>query len=78
MQPDKSRKKIEAMFDEIAPSYDRLNHLFTARSDIIWRRKIVSELQKKEIKFSNIVDLASGTGDLTLELLKLNPEKSLQ
>ncbi|MBK8982391.1 MAG: ubiquinone/menaquinone biosynthesis methyltransferase [Ignavibacteria bacterium] len=75
MQPDKSRKKIEAMFDEIAPSYDRLNHLFTARSDIIWRRKIVSELKKKEIKFSNIVDLASGTGDLTLELLKLDPEK---
>ena len=75
MQPDKSRKKIEAMFDEIAPSYDRLNHLFTARSDIIWRSKIVSELKKKEIKFSNIVDLASGTGDLTLELLKLNPEK---
>jgi len=75
MQPDKSRKKIEAMFDEIAPSYDRLNHLFTARSDIIWRRKIVSELQKKEIKFSSIVDLASGTGDLTLELLKLDPVK---
>ncbi|HAY32663.1 MAG TPA: ubiquinone/menaquinone biosynthesis methyltransferase [Ignavibacteria bacterium] len=75
MQPDKSRKKIEMMFDEIAPSYDRLNHLFTARRDIVWRRKIVNELKKKDNRFYNIVDLASGTGDLTLELLKLDPDK---
>ncbi|MBS1518935.1 MAG: ubiquinone/menaquinone biosynthesis methyltransferase [Bacteroidetes bacterium] len=75
MQPDKSREKIEEMFDSIAPTYDRLNHLFTMRSDIVWRRKIVRNLEKKNMKFVNIVDLASGTGDLTMELLKLSPEK---
>lgn len=75
MQPDKSRKKIEEMFDEIAPTYDKLNHLFTARSDIIWRRKIVKYLISTGRNFYNIVDLASGTGDLTIELLKLEPKK---
>lgn len=75
MQPDKSRKKIEEMFDEIAPTYDKLNHLFTARSDILWRRKIVKYLKSTGRNFYNIVDLASGTGDLTIELLKLEPEK---
>lgn len=74
MQPDKSRKKIENMFDEIAPTYDKLNHLFTARSDIIWRRKIIRNLKESGLNFNRIVDLASGTGDLTIELLKLNPE----
>ncbi|MFZ1322866.1 MAG: bifunctional demethylmenaquinone methyltransferase/2-methoxy-6-polyprenyl-1,4-benzoquinol methylase UbiE [Ignavibacteria bacterium] len=75
MQPDKSRKNIEEMFDEIAPTYDKLNHLFTARSDIIWRRKIVKYLRSTGKNFYKIVDLASGTGDLTIELLKLDPEK---
>lgn len=75
MQPDKSRKKIEEMFDEIAPTYDKLNHLFTARSDILWRRKIVKYLKSSGRKFYKIVDLATGTGDLTIELLKLDPEK---
>lgn len=75
MQPDKSRKKIEEMFDEIAPTYDKLNHLFTARSDIIWRRKIVKYLISTGRNFYNIVDLATGTGDLTIELLKLEPKK---
>ena len=75
MQPDKSRKKIEEMFDEIAPTYDKLNHLFTARSDIIWRRKIVKYLISTGRNFYNIADLATGTGDLTIELLKLEPKK---
>jgi len=74
-QPDKSRKKIEAMFDEIAPTYDKLNHLFTARRDVIWRKKIIKTLKDSGLKFRNIIDLASGTGDLTIELLKLDPQK---
>ncbi|MEP7147006.1 MAG: ubiquinone/menaquinone biosynthesis methyltransferase, partial [bacterium] len=72
---NKSRKKIESMFDEIAPSYDRLNHLFTLNIDRRWRRKIVTDLSERDVLPKIILDLASGTGDLTAELLKLNPDK---
>ncbi|MEO8211243.1 MAG: class I SAM-dependent methyltransferase, partial [bacterium] len=72
---DKSKKLIEKMFDEIAPSYDRLNHLFTLNSDIRWRKEIVKHIATKKFEVENILDLASGTGDLTKELLDLNAKK---
>ena len=67
---DKSKEKIESMFDEIAPSYDRLNHLFTLNIDIRWRKEIVEYSIDKNYISKVILDLASGTGDLTKELLK--------
>ena len=73
--PDKSPEKISAMFDEIAPSYDKLNHAFTLNLDQKWRRNIVTEIQKRKIDCSKILDLATGTGDLALELTALNPEE---
>lgn len=63
------------MFDEIAGKYDFLNHLFTMKMDLRWRRKIVKEIQKKNLPKNYIIDLATGTGDLSLELLKLDPMK---
>jgi demethylmenaquinone methyltransferase/2-methoxy-6-polyprenyl-1,4-benzoquinol methylase len=73
MKPDKSKDKIESMFDEIAPTYDKLNHLFTLNIDLKWRKEIVKYLFEKKCKCEFILDLASGTGDLTKELLRLNP-----
>lgn len=71
--PDKSKEKIESMFDEIAPAYDKLNHLFTLNIDVRWRKQIVKHISVNNIKSENILDLASGTGDLSKELIKLNP-----
>ncbi|MBX7046151.1 MAG: ubiquinone/menaquinone biosynthesis methyltransferase [Ignavibacteria bacterium] len=72
---DKSRKKIQGMFDEIAGRYDFLNHLFTMKMDLRWRREIVKEIERNNYPKDLIIDLATGTGDLSLELLKLKPEK---
>lgn len=72
--PDKSPEKISAMFDEIAPTYDRLNHVFTLNLDKTWRSRIVSEIVSREFGKARILDLATGTGDLALELVKLNPD----
>jgi demethylmenaquinone methyltransferase/2-methoxy-6-polyprenyl-1,4-benzoquinol methylase len=63
------------MFDEIAGKYDFLNHLFTMKMDLRWRREIVKEIERKNLPKDYIIDLATGTGDLSLELLKLNPVK---
>lgn len=75
MKLDKSREKISKMFDEIAPKYDFLNHLFTMNQDKKWRKEIIKYLGTLNHKFENVLDIASGTGDLTLELLNLNPKK---
>jgi len=71
----KSKETIESMFDEIAPSYDKLNHLFTLNIDIKWRKEIIKYLSKKKFHPYHILDLASGTGDLTKQLLNLNPQR---
>ncbi len=72
---NKSKDKIESMFDEIAPTYDRLNHLFTLNIDRKWRKEIVKHLFQKKTCPKIILDVASGTGDLTVELLELNPDQ---
>ena len=62
-------EKVEAvreMFYAIAPRYDFVNRLMTFRLDTRWRKKTVSALNLP--KGSRVLDLASGTGDLCIEL----------
>lgn len=75
MKLDKSSRQISKMFDDIAPRYDFLNHLFTMNQDKRWRKEIIRYLKTKGRIYGNVLDIASGTGDLTLELLNLNPKK---
>jgi demethylmenaquinone methyltransferase/2-methoxy-6-polyprenyl-1,4-benzoquinol methylase len=57
---------VEAMFDRIAPRYDRLNRVMTFRLDVGWRRKAVAAL---ELRLGSVVaDIACGTGDLCRDL----------
>lgn len=71
---NKNIKNIGEMFDDIAPKYDFLNHFFTANLDKRWRKKITKTIEKEQFNKMNVLDLASGTGDMTIELLKLNPD----
>ena len=71
--PDK--KKVEQMFDEIAGSYDLLNHLLSFNIDKLWRRKAVHALRPHAPEL--LLDVATGTGDFALEALRLNPRKVL-
>ena len=38
------KDQIQNMFDGIAPSYDKLNHMMSLGVDRMWRRKAVKEL----------------------------------
>ena len=75
MKLDKSRENISNMFDDIADRYDFLNHFFTANLDKSWRRKIVNFIASNNIRSEVLLDLASGTGDMAIELMKLKPAK---
>jgi demethylmenaquinone methyltransferase / 2-methoxy-6-polyprenyl-1,4-benzoquinol methylase len=64
-------EKIQSMFNAIAPTYDLLNHLLSFGMDILWRKKAISLLEEK--RGGAILDIASGSGDLSIDALALNP-----
>ncbi len=59
------------MFDEISPSYDRLNHILSLGIDFYWRKKVVDFLPKKEGLY--LLDAATGTGDQLITILENSP-----
>lgn len=61
------------MFNKIAPKYDFLNHMLSFGADFFWRKEFVKTIPCK--KYNVIVDLASGTGDLLVQLKSLSAEK---
>lgn len=66
--PGKDRA-VRAMFAEIAPSYDRLNHLLSLNIDRRWRRFTIGKLRDVLARPNALaLDLCCGTADLTLEL----------
>jgi demethylmenaquinone methyltransferase/2-methoxy-6-polyprenyl-1,4-benzoquinol methylase len=57
---------VRQMFDAIAPRYDLVNRIMTFRLDVRWRRTAVTTLALPA--GSTVLDLASGTGDLCVDL----------
>jgi len=74
-QAEGSKKtQVEKMFDNIAPYYDFLNRLLTLRIDVLWRRKAIGMIHNKQAE--TILDVATGTADLTVEINRqLNPKQ---
>lgn len=65
--------QVEQMFDTVAHSYDLLNHRLSFWIDKYWRNYLVRKLSKTKPK--NILDVATGTGDLAiLEAKRLCPQ----
>ena len=59
-------RAVRTMFDTIAPRYDLVNRIMTFRLDTRWRRRAVRTLALPA--GSTVIDLASGTGDLCIDL----------
>lgn len=68
--------QIEQMFDEIAPQYDTLNHTMSMNLDKRWRNIGLKALA--DLKPQQILDVATGTGDLAIEAYRvLRPQRIL-
>jgi demethylmenaquinone methyltransferase/2-methoxy-6-polyprenyl-1,4-benzoquinol methylase len=63
---DEKKRAVREMFDAIAPRYDLVNRVMTFRLDVRWRRRTVRDLGLPP--GSVVLDLASGTGDLCIDL----------
>lgn len=71
---EKSKKQqVEEMFDSISGRYDFLNHFLSLGIDKLWRKKAVNQLKDDHPKM--MLDVATGTADLAIECLRLNPDK---
>ncbi|MCX6230485.1 MAG: bifunctional demethylmenaquinone methyltransferase/2-methoxy-6-polyprenyl-1,4-benzoquinol methylase UbiE [Bacteroidetes bacterium] len=62
---------VENMFNNIAQRYDFLNHFLSLNIDYLWRKKVIALLKPYQPK--HILDVASGTADLAIQAISLNP-----
>lgn len=69
--PNAPADSVGAMFDRIAPTYDRLNHLLSLGRDFSWRRRAAQAVPDRE--GLKVADLATGTGDLLITLFQERP-----
>ena len=68
------REQVEEMFDNIAPTYDKLNHRLSLNIDKLWRKYAIKRLLSAKPK--SLLDIATGTGDFAIQAAKfLQPEK---
>lgn len=63
---DNTKQNIGHLFNRIAGTYDRLNHLLSLNTDRRWRRRAVRRLTPCE----KVLDVASGTADLAIEMVR--------
>ena len=69
-------KLVEEMFDNIAPTYDTLNHRLSWDIDKGWRKKAIRQLLPFQPKA--ILDIATGTGDFAiLSVKELRPQRMI-
>ncbi|MDB5227669.1 MAG: bifunctional demethylmenaquinone methyltransferase/2-methoxy-6-polyprenyl,4-benzoquinol methylase [Bacteroidota bacterium] len=70
---ESKKQQVATMFNNVAPTYDFLNHFFSLGIDKLWRNKLVTLIGRSNPKW--ILDVATGTADLAIAETKLNPEK---
>jgi demethylmenaquinone methyltransferase/2-methoxy-6-polyprenyl-1,4-benzoquinol methylase len=73
-QPDKAAR-VEAMFDAIAPTYERVNRLASLGRDAAWRWQAVAAAQPRPGDV--VLDLCCGTGDMVRGFARAEPRVRL-
>ncbi|PIA79622.1 bifunctional demethylmenaquinone methyltransferase/2-methoxy-6-polyprenyl-1,4-benzoquinol methylase [Gaetbulibacter sp. 4G1] len=67
------KEQVTKMFDTISGDYDGLNRVISFGIDIKWRKKVVKLVKEKQPE--TILDIATGTGDLAINLAETNATK---
>ena len=75
IDPSSKANKVHNMFSSIAARYDMLNRLLSFGVDGRWRREACQAALAHEPK--SILDLATGTADLAIQLKKLSPDSEV-
>ncbi len=67
------KEQVTKMFDTISGDYDGLNRVISFGIDIKWRKKVVALVGASQPE--NILDIATGTGDLAIAMANTNAKK---
>ncbi len=67
------KAQVTKMFDTISKNYDGLNRVISFGIDIKWRKRVVNILKRKQPK--SILDIATGTGDLAINLMETGAQQ---
>jgi demethylmenaquinone methyltransferase/2-methoxy-6-polyprenyl-1,4-benzoquinol methylase len=67
------KEQVTKMFDTISGEYDGLNRVISFGIDVSWRKKVVAIIGKNNP--DSILDIATGTGDLAIQLVDTNASK---
>lgn len=67
------KQQVTQMFDTISKEYDGLNRVISFGIDVKWRKKVVDIVAQHQPK--NVLDIATGTGDLAISLAKTSAEE---
>jgi demethylmenaquinone methyltransferase/2-methoxy-6-polyprenyl-1,4-benzoquinol methylase len=67
------KEQVAQMFDTISKNYDGLNRVISLGIDVKWRKEVVQIVGKNNPK--QILDIATGTGDLAIMMAELNPDR---
>ena len=70
------KEGVRKLFDNIAPDYDKLNHILSLNIDKGWRKKAVREMVDTAEPLK-VLDVACGTGDFTIEIAQKVAQGSL-
>lgn len=67
------KEQVASMFDTISGNYDNLNRVISFGIDVKWRQKVLKMVAETNPK--NILDIATGTGDLAILMANTKAEK---
>jgi demethylmenaquinone methyltransferase/2-methoxy-6-polyprenyl-1,4-benzoquinol methylase len=68
--PEDHARRVRDMFARISRRYDLLNHLLSGNIDKRWRRATIRKLQPVMPANAQVLDVACGTGDLSIEIFE--------
>ena len=72
--PAPLNQQVQKIFSDIAPRYDLLNRLLSCGQDQYWRKRAVTRLSPQAGE--RFLDIATGTGDVALEIIRKTPNDS--
>ncbi len=75
MNQARHSKMVAGYFSSIAGWYDFLNHFLSFGQDIYWRKRLVRHIRTGSRGF--VLDLAAGTMDVTIEILRSYPDSQV-
>ena len=75
----KKKKNVLKIFTEVSDNYDKMNDIMSLGTHRLWKKDLVDKISYNlsNKKVSKILDIAGGTGDISISILKKYPNNNI-